>query len=248
MKENPYDDPDFFLQYSHIDRSVKGLEGAGEWYRFREMLPSFKGKRVLDLGCGFGWHCRYAAEQGALSVTGVDLSEKMLAVAQEKNGLNSIVYRQASLGEVEFADAAFDIVLSSLAFHYLESFAAICRKVARWTAPAAHFVFSVEHPVFTAQGPQQWILDQEGRPLYWPVDNYYTEGRRDAVFLGQHITKYHRTLTTYINDLLEAGFAIRKLVEPQPAPELLRSNAAMKEELRRPMMLLIASQKTGQVA
>ena len=38
----------------------------------REM---FEGKRVLDLGCGFGWHCRYAVEQGAASVVGVDVSD-----------------------------------------------------------------------------------------------------------------------------------------------------------------------------
>lgn len=58
-----------------MDRSVKGLAGAGEWKTLERMLPDFHGKRVLDLGCGFGWHCRYAAEHGAASVTGVDISK-----------------------------------------------------------------------------------------------------------------------------------------------------------------------------
>lgn len=64
MKENKYDDEKFFSQYSRMSRSVDGLKGAGEWHVLKTMLPDFKGKRVLDLGCGFGWHCVYAVEQG----------------------------------------------------------------------------------------------------------------------------------------------------------------------------------------
>ena len=65
MKENKYDDERFFGQYSQMSRSVQGLRGAGEWHELKKMLPDFNGKRVLDLGCGFGWHCRYAIERGA---------------------------------------------------------------------------------------------------------------------------------------------------------------------------------------
>ncbi len=74
MKENKYDNPSFFDQYEKMLRSQLGLEGAGEWHALKTMLPDFKGKKVLDLGCGFGWHCRYAIENGAASVVGIDLS------------------------------------------------------------------------------------------------------------------------------------------------------------------------------
>ena len=60
MKENKYDDPRFFEQYSQMTRSRQGLQGAGEWRELQKLLPDFSGKRVLDLGCGYGWHCRYA--------------------------------------------------------------------------------------------------------------------------------------------------------------------------------------------
>ncbi len=59
-----------------MERSINGLAGAGEWHTFRKMLPNFKGKRVLDLGCGFGWHCQHAVENGATSAVGIDISEK----------------------------------------------------------------------------------------------------------------------------------------------------------------------------
>ena len=68
MKENKYDNSDFFSQYSQMSRSVEGLKGAGEWHVLQKMLPDFAGKRVLDLGCGFGWHCVYAIEHGATHV------------------------------------------------------------------------------------------------------------------------------------------------------------------------------------
>ena len=65
MKENSYDNPIFFQKYSQMLRSTQGLEGAGEWRELQKLLPDFAGKRVLDLGCGYGWHCGYAAGHGA---------------------------------------------------------------------------------------------------------------------------------------------------------------------------------------
>lgn len=83
MKQNKYDDVNFLSAYEKMPRSVKGLEGAGEWYVLKELLPELRNKSVLDLGCGVGWHCRYAREQQARSVIGVDISEKMLQKARE---------------------------------------------------------------------------------------------------------------------------------------------------------------------
>ena len=57
MKENAYDNDSFFEKYSRMTRSEKGLEGAGEWPALKRLLPDFRGKRVLDMGCGYGWHC-----------------------------------------------------------------------------------------------------------------------------------------------------------------------------------------------
>ena len=51
MKENKYDDDVFFNKYKEMNRSVQGLEGAGEWSQLKQLLPDFEGKRVLDLGC-----------------------------------------------------------------------------------------------------------------------------------------------------------------------------------------------------
>ena len=120
------------------------------------MLPDFRGKRVLDLGCGFGWHCRYAAENGAQSVLGIDISENMLQEARRRTEDPRVEYRKISLEEYEYPENSFDAVISSLALHYVESFEDICRKVYRCLKPGGEFVFSAEHPIFTAYGSQDW--------------------------------------------------------------------------------------------
>ena len=96
MKKNIYEDPEFFIKYSDMPRSIGGLDAAGEWPSFRALLPELRGKRLLDLGCGFGWQSRYAREQQAQSVVGVDLSEKMLARAKQtqvpKSGSGALAF------------------------------------------------------------------------------------------------------------------------------------------------------------
>lgn len=242
MKQNKYDDTIFFEKYSKMDRSTKGLDGAGEWKTLEAMLPDFKGKKVLDLGCGFGWHCQYAMEHGAKSVTGVDISDNMLRKAREKTDKN-ISYIKMPMEEISFEKDSFDVVISSLAFHYTPSFDTIVEKVSACLMKGGDFIFSVEHPVFTSYGSQDWYYDAEGNILHFPVDTYFYEGKREAVFLGEPVIKYHKTLTTYLNGLIQKGFEITGIVEPQPAQHLLHSVEGMKDELRRPMMLLISAKK-----
>lgn len=244
MKENIYDNEQFFQAYSRFPRSAQGLSAAGEWHELKKLFPSFQGKRVLDLGCGFGWHCMYAAEQGAAHVAGIDISANMLQVAKEKTTYPQVEYQQLAIEDIDFAPDSFDVVISSLAFHYIEAFQDICDKVYRCLSADGHLVFSVEHPVFTAYGTQDWVYDTEGNRQHWPVDHYFHEGKRTASFLGREVVKYHRTLTTYIRHLLNSGFTITEFVEPQPAEHLLNTVPGMHDELRRPMMLLITAKKT----
>ena len=242
MKENKYDDSHFFEQYSQMTRSRQGLQGAGEWRELQKLLPDFSGKRVLDLGCGYGWHCKYAADQGAAAVLGTDISHRMLEKARQINAAPQIEYHCAAMEDLDFPPVSFDAVISSLAFHYVRDFPPLVEKIAGWLRPGGDFVFSVEHPVFTAAGSQDWQYDDQGNILHFPVDNYYYEGRRTAIFLGEPVTKYHRTLTTYLDTLLQSGFSIRRVVEPQPPADMM-DLPGMKDEMRRPMMLLVAAQR-----
>lgn len=242
MKENKYDNERFFQKYSEMTRSKKGLEGAGEWSELQKILPDFHKKKVLALGCGYGWHCKYAADHGAEYILGTDISHKMLEVAKERNSAPQIDYQGVAMEDLSFPDRTFDVVLSSLAFHYVRDFGTLLNNISKWLKSGGEFVFSVEHPVFTSYGTQDWYYDANGNILHFPVDNYYYEGKREAVFLGEQVIKYHRTLTTYLNTLLQNGFELQHIIEPQPPEEMLDIEG-MKDELRRPMMLLVSAKR-----
>ncbi len=72
MAQNIYDNGAFFEGYSQFPRSREGLAAAGEWPAVRAMLPPLENLHILDLGCGLGYFCRWAAENGAAEVTGLD--------------------------------------------------------------------------------------------------------------------------------------------------------------------------------
>lgn len=243
MKENKYDDNNFFEKYSNMSRSKEGLVAAGEWETLKGLLPDFNGKRLLDLGCGYGWHCIYAMENGAESVVGIDISSKMLEVAKEKTKFPEVSYKCIAMEDMDFDDESFDVVLSSLAFHYISNFESIVKKIYGYLKKSGQFIFSVEHPIFTSYGSQDWYYGDNGEILHFPVDNYYYEGKRSANFLGDEVIKYHRTLTTYINTLLKNNFNIKVVIEPCPTETQVKNVPGMKDEMRRPMMLIISAQK-----
>ncbi|BCA86582.1 methyltransferase [Enterococcus saigonensis] len=236
--KNIYDNENFFYKYSQMSRSQKGLAGAGEWQTFQKLLPNFNGKSVLDLGCGYGWHCLYAAEHGAKNITGVDLSQKMLTVARQKTKAYPIHYVQDDIATVSFLADSFDIVISSLAIHYVADFASLIANIKKYLKPEGILLFSVEHPAFTAEGSEDWYYDVQGNKLHYPLDNYFTEGLRETNFLEEKVVKYHRTLTTYLQTLLKNNFILLDVVEPMPPKDML-CEPGMKDELRRPMMLLV---------
>ena len=243
MKQNIYDDHAFFANYSKMPRSVGGLNSAEEWPAFRDLLPDLADKRVLDLGSGFGWHCRYARQQRSRFVLGVDLSSQMLETAKSLTADSEIEYRQSAIEDFEFRDGEFDVVISSLALHYVEHFDIVCRKIHRGLASGGTFVFSVEHPVFTSRAEQDWYLGHDGERLHWPVDNYSDEGIRHTRWMADDVVKYHRTVATYVNTLIQSGFHTEKILECGISKERLSQRPDLIDERRRPMFLLVRAKK-----
>lgn len=245
--QNIYDNESFFDGYSRLSRSIHGLDGAPEWPALRALLPDLQGRRVLDLGCGFGWFSRWARERGAAGVTGVDVSERMLARAAAETRDEAISYVRADLEQLELPPASFDLAYSSLALHYIRDLARLFTIVHTALAPGGALVFSVEHPIYTAPSRPDWIEDADGRKT-WPVDRYLDEGPRSTDWLAQGVRKQHRTLGTYINMLVDAGFTIAHVDEWGPSleqvaapPEWATGNWA--DERQRPPFLLLSCRR-----
>ena len=242
MTQNIYDNPEFFAGYSRLGRSVEGLEGAPEWPALSALLPELRGRKAVDLGCGFGWFCRWAREQGAAEVLGIDVSENMLVRARADTADAAITYLRADMERVELPEAAFDVAYSSLALHYIENLERLLANVHRALVPGGYLVFSAEHPIFTAPAHPGWMVDADGRKR-WPVDSYLCEGPRRTDWLAKGVIKQHRTLGTYLNLLLRLGFALTHVEEWGPTDEQIAVRPCLAEERQRPMFLLVAARR-----
>ena len=139
-----------------MPRSRNGLSAAGEWHQLNLLFPSLQGKTVLDLGCGYGWHCSFAAEQGAAQILGLDLSKKMIEEAKKRNPGKRIEYRVCGIEEYEYPKNMWDCVVSNLALHYIENIENVFQMVHRTLKQGGIFLFNIEHPVL----PQE--LDRTG--------------------------------------------------------------------------------------
>jgi SAM-dependent methyltransferase len=246
VAQNIYDTPEFFAGYSRLRRSVHGLDGAPEWPAIGAMLPELSGKRVVDLGCGFGWFARWARMQGAADVLALDLSENMLARAKAETADEHVRYEIADVESLVLPANAFDLAYSSLTFHYIVDFVRLVRMVFDALVPGGHFIFTIEHPIYMAPSHPRWMTDQDGRRV-WPIDGYAIEGVRTTDWLAKGVVKHHRTIGTTLNALVGAGFVIRHVEEWHPTDEQIASLPALAEELDRPMMLLVAAQRGAPV-
>lgn len=242
MTQNIYDDPQFYKGYSQLRRSVEGLDGAPEWPALRAMLPDLRGLNVVDLGCGYGWFCRWAQEQGAARVLGLDVSEKMLAQAKATTAVAGITYERADLENFELPETSFDVAYSSLTLHYISDVAVFFAKLRRALKPAGRLVFSTEHPIYMAPSHPAWSAASDGREI-WPVDSYLAEGPRTTDWLAPGVVKHHRTLGTTLNSLIRAGFAVTHVEEWGPTDEQISANPQWAKERDRPMFLLVAAQR-----
>ena len=126
--------------------------------------------------------------------------------------------------------------------HYIEDLEQVFRNVWRTLRSGGTFLFNIEHPVFTSGVHQDWIYREDGTPKYWPVDDYYRPGQRGTRFLGCEVIKQHHTLTQILMGLINCGFTLEVVEEVQPSAEMLEI-PGMKDEMRRPMMLLVRTKK-----
>lgn len=184
------------------------------------LLGDVAGRRVIEIGCGGGQNSIALAKWSAVCV-GVDPSQAQLTHARQL-ALENSVNVEFVLGVAEdlsaFPDGHFDLALSSYAFDYVADLRAAYREVRRVLVPGGRFVFCLSHPWFQAVG---WYLagdPAQPEPLdysTWPAveewDWTYEDGT--AAKMRDHL----RTLSHIVNELIEAGFTLERIVEQNAA-------------------------------
>jgi SAM-dependent methyltransferase len=242
--QNIYDDPAFFAGYSTLERFGAGWERAVEHADLLALLPDVTGRRVLDLGCGAGQLAHHLATTGAAEVIGVDVSERMLALAREQWGHPRVAYRREGAETATFPPAYFDLVVSSLVLHYVHDYRGLIERIAGWLVPRGVLVYSVEHPIYTARLPGDgWVVDDAGRGRRWALDRYADEGAREETWFVPGVRKVHRTLATLLNGLVDAGLVVERVVEPVPDEGWLDRHPQARHERDRPVFLLFRARK-----
>ncbi len=206
-----------------------------------EACGDVSGLRVLDCGCGEGRFSRIIVSRGAEYVLGLDSCEPMIEAARElESGLDE--YRVADVQEMGFIDdGTFDLAISYLNQCDLPDFAANTREVLRVLRPGGRFVIANLHPMRSATGG--WHKDEAGRKLHVVLDNYFDESERYWQIWGEDLTNFHRSLSTYLDGFLDAGFVITRLVEPTVARSDLKQYPELEDELRVPNFIIYVLDK-----
>ncbi len=206
-----------------------------------EACGDVSGLRVLDCGCGEGRFSRIIVSRGAEYVLGLDSCEPMIEAARElESGLDE--YRVADVQEMGFIDdGTFDLAISYLNQCDLPDFAANTREVLRVLRPGGRFVIANLHPMRSATGG--WHKDEAGRKLHAVLDNYFDESERYWQIWGEDLTNFHRSLSTYLDGFLDAGFVITRLVEPTVARSDLKQYPELEDELRVPNFIIYVLDK-----
>jgi SAM-dependent methyltransferase len=170
------------------------------------LMPDVRGMTALDAGCGPGWYAEFLAENGA-TVIAVDASQRMAAFARERLGDRAAVHAadMAQLAGV-VGDASLDLIVSSLALHYVADLAALFVEWARVLKTGGLLVFSTHHPLYD--------LERLRRSAYLATTLVEENWR----WLGA-VRFYQRPLSAITEPLGAAGFVIERLVEPVPVPE-----------------------------
>lgn len=206
---------------------------------FYELAGDLSGLDIIDLGCGYGDFGLEALRAGARSYTGVEASQRMAARARQTLAGIGAHIELRRLEDWQHMGEPVDLVTARLVLHYIENLVPVLTNVVASLKTGGRFIFSVEHPVLTSCSKSL----TRGRRTSWEVDDYFTEGPRTYPWLGQTVTKYHRTLETQLALLQGAGLSFEALREGRPQPEHFSDPSEYERRGRIPLFLIVGARK-----
>lgn len=198
------------------------------------LIEEVEGQNFLDAGCGEGYLSRMLAQKGAF-VTAVDYSQKMLEIARDRTqNEKNIQYRYGNCENLDFLiKEVFDCIIANMVLQDLENYKAAIREMFRLLKPNGIFIFSILHPCFVTPN-SGWLRNEQLDQQFWKVQRYFYEGVYDQKLpldADEKIVFYHRTLTSYMKAIIQAGFKVEEVIEPMPSKEMLSRYPQFKEDL-----------------
>ena len=210
---------------------------------FFDMLPDVDGLAGLDVGCGEGHNTRLVTTRGA-RMTGVDISETFVRHAGEEENREplGIRYERASAVELPFENATFDFATAFMSVMDIPETDLVFAEVFRVLKPGGFFQFSIGHPCFATPHHKN-LRDESGRTYAHEVGGYFNrrEGEVEEWTFGAappevrenirpfRVPLFTRTLSGWLNLLLEAGFMPDRFGEPYPGDEAVRERPGLQD-------------------
>ncbi len=210
---------------------------------FLAMLPEVGGLAGLDVGCGEGHNTRLLAERGA-RVIGIDISATFIRLAREAEEAHplGIRYEVASAVDLPFGDASFDFATAFMSLMGIPETERVLAEIFRVLRPGGFLQFSITHPCFDTPHRKD-LRDETGRTYAIEVGDYFRrlEGEvEEWIFSAAppeareglrpfRIPYFTRTLSEWLNRLVEAGFSLERFGEPRPSDEAVRERPGLQD-------------------
>lgn len=217
---NSYDSKDIFDKYAVLRKNPLSYNEIVEMPEMKRNLPDLKNKAILDIGCGMGHLIEHMGKYSTYNIMGIDLSSRMIDYCVSNYSFHNVEFKQGNFTDIDF-NQKFDVIVSSLVFHYFEDFNALCQKLSSIMNKDGTLLFSMEHPIVTA-GKTPEITPGN---VWLKMDHYFEESERRMYWKGldNTIDKYHHTIGTILNSLIQNGFTIEKITELGQSKEVFES-------------------------
>ena len=246
--QNVYDNKKFFEEYLKIRKKNINANDLIEIPLFKQLLPDFKNMRILELGCGYGELAKFLIDNGASEVVATDISKNMIDLAKQKNSSSKIKYLLLPMENLGELNEQFDLVVSSLAFHYVEDFNKLISDISKLLKTGGSLIFSQEHPVETAFKPPAKNKELSTKQIfdgktYYLLSDYNLNGKRVVKWNIDGVIKYHRNMSSIINALAFNNFKIEQMIESYADEEVIKIEPKYKYQNDRPYFLLMCAKK-----
>ena len=185
------------------------------------LFPDLNGKAVFEMGCGSGHSLKWCAEHGAKELYGLDISEQQLNTAKKllkDSGHSCTLFHQPMEDNNNIPQNYFDVVYSIYAIGWTTDLEKTIKNAASYLKQGGVYIFSWDHPFLhcvdlesvAISGGNRTIATEE-RIIF--SGNYLEEDYYTFEKYGNPLTLQNRKLSTYINALANAGFAVERVIE-----------------------------------
>jgi SAM-dependent methyltransferase len=224
---------------------------------FLEMLPPVQGLTGLDIGCGERSNRRELVRLGA-RMQAVDIAPTFIRHAQDAETADplGIAYLVADAIDLPFSSGSFDFATAFMSMMDVADHGIALREAARVLLPGGFLQFSILHPCFVP--PHRKVLrEPNGTTRAIEVAGYFdaTDGRIDTFRFENlpaeerektkpfRVPRFHRTLSGWVELIVEAGLVIQRFGEPRVSVEVAKAEPALEDTLVAPLFLHIRARK-----